>query len=58
MIQHYISTFLLFWWIIISIVWWILSFNMIIIWYVMVILFPLFLNDEYEMEKWKEEYLK
>lgn len=58
MIQHYISTFLLFWWIIISIIWWIFSFNIIIIWYVMVILFPLFLNDEYEMEKWKEEYLK
>lgn len=58
MIQHYIAKFLLFWWIIVSIIWWIFSFNIIIIWYIMIILFPLFLNEDYEMRKWEKEYLK
>lgn len=57
MIQHYIATFLLFGWISIAIMWWILSFNLIIIWYVMIILFPFFLNEEYEMKVWEKEYL-
>lgn len=57
MIQHYIATFLLYGWIFIAIMWWIFSFNLIIIWYVMVIVFPLFLNEEYEMKVWEKEYL-
>lgn len=57
MIQHYIATFLLFGWISIAIMWWIFSFNLIIIWYVMIIIFPLFLNEEYEMKVWGKEYL-
>lgn len=57
MIQHYIATFLLFGWISIAILWWILSFNLIIIWYVMIIIFPFFLNEEYEMKVWEKEYL-
>lgn len=57
MIQHYIATFLLFGWISIAIMWWILSFNLIIIWYVMIIAFPFFLNEEYEMKVWEKDYL-
>ena len=57
MIQHYIATFLLFGWISIAIMWWIFSFNLIIIWYVMIIIFPFFLNEEYEMKVWGKEYL-
>lgn len=56
MIQHYLSSFLLYVWIIFIIIW-LYSFNFIVLGILFIAISPRIQDKKYEYKKWEQKYL-